>query len=263
MFKTINITGHIIIGILIPFLKYDPYFIWIFLKIYKQPPYLNHNQSNFNKRQHSLHCAKAHINDIDSIDEVGKHLYLYHLADDMKHDNGFTIAVADTIIDLFDFNTNYFRFKSDYCKTEYKCKNIFANWSKISAQLQKKIIIYYGESGHGKGLVDEMSGFGVKGPLLNAIITQDYHPTSSTDIFDYLTKINGKDHFKYFDINNEIKNKHAEMMHKQLKIPDCMKQYMAVYDPDGSIQSKERICSCHECLQGYLTECKTEKRKTL
>ena len=40
-----------------------------------------------------------------------------------------------------------------------------------------------------------------------------------------------------------------------------MKQYMAVYDPDGSIQSKERICSCHECLQGYLTECKTEKGK--
>ena len=66
-----------------------------------------------------------------------------------------------------------------------------------------------------------MSGFAVKGPLSNAIsiITQDYHQTSPTDIFDYLTKINEKYRFKYFDIINEVKNKHAEMMHKHLKNP--------------------------------------------
>ena len=87
---------------------------------------------------------------------------------------------------------------------------------------------YYGVSGQRKGLVDPVSGFGVKGPLSNAIITQDYHATSSTDIFDYLTKINEKAHFKYFDINNETKNKCAEMMHRQLKIPDCMKQHVMI-----------------------------------
>ena len=54
--------------------------------------------------------------------------------------------------------------------------------------------------------------------------------------------------FNYFDINNEIKDKHEEIMHKQLKIPDCMKQHMIVYDADGSIQCKERTCSCHECF---------------
>ena len=36
---------------------------------------------------------------------------------------------------------------------------------------------------------------------------------------------------------------------------------MIVYDPYGSIQCKERICSCHECLQGHLTEYKIEKGK--
>ena len=34
----------------------------------------------------------------------------------------------------------------------------------------RKKIIYYGVSSHGKGLVDAMSGLGVKGPLSNAII---------------------------------------------------------------------------------------------
>ena len=54
------------------------------------------------------------------------------LADDMKHGYGFTFAVADTIINLFDFNTNCYRFKSDKCKIQYKYKNVFANWSRIS-----------------------------------------------------------------------------------------------------------------------------------
>ena len=96
---------------------------------------------HFNKRQHSSHCAIAHTNHIDPNDDVGKHLYLYHLADDMKHKYGFTFTVVETIIDLFDFNTNCLRFKSNNCKAQYKCKNAFANWSKISVQLKKKIIM--------------------------------------------------------------------------------------------------------------------------
>ena len=95
--------------------------------------------------------------------ESSCNLYLRHLSDDMKHDYGFTIAVIDIVIaaiDLFDFNTNCFRFKSDNCKTQHKCRNFFANWSKISVQLHKKIITYYGVRSHRKGLFDAMSGFG-------------------------------------------------------------------------------------------------------
>ena len=51
------------------------------------------------------------------------------------------------------------------------------------------------------------------------------------------------------------------MMHKQLKVLDCMKQHMIVYDPNGSNQCKESIYWSDECLQGYLTECKIEKGK--
>ena len=87
----------------------------------------------------------------------------------------------------------------------------------------------------------------LKGSTFQCYYYTNSHPTSSTDIFDYLTKINEKDYFKYFDINNEIKNKCAEIMHKQLKISDCKKQHMIVYDADGSIQCKERTCPHHEC----------------
>ena len=39
----------------------------------------------------------------------------------------------------------------------------------------RKIIIYYGVSGHGKGLVDTMNGFGVKGPIKNVALTENFN----------------------------------------------------------------------------------------
>ena len=50
-----------------------------------------------------------------------------------------------------------------------------------------KVIIYFGVSGHGKRLVDAMSRFGVKGPLMRAVITQDLHYQCAKDIHNYLS----------------------------------------------------------------------------
>ena len=44
----------------------------------------------------------------------------------------------------------------------------------------------FGVSRHGKGLVDVMSGFGVKDPLRKAVVTEDLHYDSVQDIFSYL-----------------------------------------------------------------------------
>ena len=57
----------------------------------------------------------------------------------------------------------------------------------ISTEIEKKtILVYYGVCRHGKGLVDAMSGFGVKGPLCKAIITRNAYFHDSRVIFDYL-----------------------------------------------------------------------------
>ena len=37
----------------------------------------------------------------------------------------------------------------------------------------------YGPSGHGKGLVDAMSAFSIKGPLLKAVITDNFKYNSA------------------------------------------------------------------------------------
>ena len=63
------------------------------------------------------------------------------------------------------------RFKSDNCSSHYKSKFVFQAWKTLAVSLS--IIIYYGVKGHGKGLVDSMSGFGIKTPLKRAIVTEE------------------------------------------------------------------------------------------
>ena len=89
---------------------------------------------------------------------------MYHLSNVMKHNYKFTSTVIDKLLE--DHNNNdTIPFKSDNCFTQYKCKWIFHQYQFIAIQNETKVILYYGDSGHDKGLVDAMSSFGLKGPL--------------------------------------------------------------------------------------------------
>ena len=67
-------------------------------------------------------------------------------------------------------------------------KKVFNMYLNLSSSIGKVVIAYYGVSGHGKGIVDAMSSFGVKEPLRKEIVQKDFWYTSSKDIFDFLTK---------------------------------------------------------------------------
>ena len=92
--------------------------------------------------------------------------YFYHLSDNLKHFT-FTKTVIDDLLEK-NGTATILRFKSDNRSVQYKCKNVFSMWQSI-ATFPKKVIIYYGVSGHGKCFVDAMRGFGVKGPLGKAV----------------------------------------------------------------------------------------------
>ena len=90
------------------------------------------------------------------------------------------------IVSIKEENHDILRFKSDNCSTQYKSKYVFNFWSSLAKKLNKTIIVYYGVSGHGKGLVDAMSGFGVKGPIWRAAVTKNFSFTTAEDIYNYL-----------------------------------------------------------------------------
>ena len=53
--------------------------------------------------------------------------------------------------------------------------------------LGKAFICYYGVKGHAKGLVDAMSGFGLKTPLQRAIVTNNIFVNTAQDIFTFIS----------------------------------------------------------------------------
>ena len=115
----------------------------------------------FNKEQFSLHCTVG----IKRKDEKVDYSYHYHFSDNNTHDSVFTHYVINDLL----CNSNLealqiLHFKSDNCRSQYKCKYVFPRYQGIARNNNKTVITYYGVEGHGKGLVDAMSSFGVKNP---------------------------------------------------------------------------------------------------
>ena len=123
---------------------------------------------------------------------------------------------------------------------------------------KKKIIVYYGASGHGKGLVDAMSGFGVKGPLRKAVVTEDFFYNSAEEIHTFLTNRFTDDHNKhYFLVNSDITSVKRELKVART-IDSCQKLHMIAFNADGTIQKKVNLCSCEMCLTGDFLRCPIE-----
>ena len=121
--------------------------------------------AHFNKYQYTLHCTVPR-----SFDENAFNKYIYHFANDTSHDSQFSYAVDE-------LRTNndqclIISFKSDNCSQHYKSCFVFANWGTLAKKYINTIVLYYGVSGCGKGLVDSVSSFGVKGPFPKSIITE-------------------------------------------------------------------------------------------
>ena len=228
----------------------DPIFHMDYSENLGPTPKFEPQPAHFSKRQFSLHCTVMHK-------ENGNHKFVYHLSDDLAHDSVFTIAVIKDLIKRYAPDALVIRFKSDNCSTQYKCKYVFYQMRKLAVELQKTFILYYGVKGHGKGLVDAMSGFGVKTPLRTGIITHDFFSNSSILLQDYLMNLDFKGDRDY--LHFEIFERKPKKEWDRLPINGCQKQHMFAYFPDGSVQFKENMCSCETCLDGNFVDCKIEK----
>ena len=128
---------------------------------------------------------------------------------------------------------------------------------------KKKVVIYFGVSGHGKGLVNVMSGFGVKGPLKKAVLTEDFSFSSAEDIYNYVQERfqfdTKKNHF-LFSVESIAENRKFD---GSLKIEGCRDIHMIAFSPDGTVATKINICSCSSGIIGEFQECLEEKGKLI
>ena len=212
--------------------------------------------SHFNKSQYSLHCTVKHTGNNES-----PYQYLYHLSNEMKHDHAFTSAVVNNILES-NGAPPIIRLKSDNCSTQYKCKSIFRYWNNLAKSKHTKVILYYGASGHGKGLVDAMSASGVKSPLTRAVITHNLQYSNAEDVHQYLIDLFQNDANKTYIVlpSDKISQSRND---SPLVIKGCRNLHMLSFFPDGSIQSKVNICSCNSCIEGEFISYLTEKGKSV
>ena len=154
-----------------------------------------------------------------------------------------TFAVVDGIIQKHGLPL-ILRFKSDNCSIQYKFKWVFRLWSYLAKKLNTNIIIYYGVSGHGKGLVDAMGAFGVKSPLTKAVITQNIEYSCDKGIYEYLNGHFRDDESKLYSILSPEEISTFVIDDSPLYVPNCMKLRMISYFPKGYSVKSQHLFMC-------------------
>ena len=117
-------------------------------------------------------------------------MYVYHLSDNMNHESVLTFYIIKDIIHNHPevIQKGYLILCSDNCPEQYKCKFTFFQMKKIAAEFGIAVVWFYGEPGHGGGLVDAMSSFGCKQQLCHEIVTNDAWFANAEQMVQFLTK---------------------------------------------------------------------------
>ena len=168
------------------------------------------------------------------------------------HGFAYTYIVISHVLQL-DPNYSIIRLKSDIVVPNTNVSMFVGSTKNLLWKKGVPVIAYFGALGHCKGLVDAMSGFGVKGTLRRAVITQDLHYDSTSDIVSFLSNLFSDDTAKnHYELTvDEIRKVNKSV----LKIKDIMKQHMLSFFPDGSVQMKINLCLCESCLTGNFINC--------
>ena len=203
--------------------------------------------AHFSKKQFSLLCTVAHHPESNT--------YLYHLSDNRKHNHSYTKTVVASLINHYR-EVNVYRLitvsdKSDNCGEQYKCLNVFPIFHQLAMKRKKMFVYYYCVKGHGKGLVDAVSGFRLKTPSRRAIVTEDAFCDSAQKVYEFISEKMKDDESKIYECL-EITTEDPD---EQILIPGSRKGHMISYFQSGEIQIKEEICSCDFCYDGNFISC--------
>ena len=90
--------------------------------------------------------------------------------------------------------------RSDNCQEQYKCKFTFYEMKKLATEFGIKIVWFYGDPGHGRGLVDAVSSFGWKQQLRHEIVTNDSWFRNAEEMVQFLTQYFPTDNSKEYHL---------------------------------------------------------------
>ena len=199
-------------------------------------PKFEAQSAHFSGKQQMLHnIVNEHVN--------GRS-YIYHLSDDTNKGSILTFEILRDAIarDPSIIENKRLVVKSDNCPAQYKSKYVFQNMLDLAAELDVEFFWFYGEKGHGKGLVDAMSSFGCKKVLRSAIINEDLWFPNASAMVGYLNNYFKDDPSKnHFLIDEQVTAKLREQPRRGHKITDCKKIYCIAFNQYGECMTREHL----------------------
>ena len=124
---------------------------------------------------------------------------------------------------------------SDNCQEQYNCKYKFFQLKKLATDLKIKVVWFYGELDHGRGLVDAMSSFGCSLELKYGIVTFDSWFESAEKIMSFLKEYffndDSKEHYLIDDAGTAQVRKQKR---GEFKLEPCRKYHGIAVDSDGT-----------------------------
>ena len=213
--------------------------------------------AHFSGKQYALHCS--------IVVRQGERSYVYHLSDDTGHDAFFVDEVLQDIFRRFEIRDMTIIIKSDNAPTQYKNKWAFHLYQDLANEFNVRIIRLYGAAGHGKGLIDAMSNFGVKSILRRNIVTHDVWFANSDEICSYLREQLRSDKIMDYQVVDPVAVDSKRMNKIGLKIKNCMSKHLFDFKPNPkstSVLTMEYLCDCKDCLELNFEKCAQHEDKT-
>ena len=189
--------------------------------------------AHFSGRQQTLHDSL--------IDDQGKHTYIYHLSDDTTHDSVMTKRIIEEIIISHPeiIRSGVLQLRSDNCAAQYKSRFVFKALLELAAKYKIRINWFFGEAGHGRGLIDAMAWFGCKGPLRKEIITSGSWFANANEMYSYLQRFFASDDSKeYHLLSNEENAKIRSYGREERVVEGCKSAHVMSFFADGEMVKK-------------------------
>ena len=166
--------------------------------------------------------------------------------------NSETFNIVEDIIDSHPdvITNNTLVIHSDNGSTQYKSKYLFESLKALAMKYKIQVVWFYGEPGHGRGLVDAMSSFGCKRALRQMIVKEDKWFETSNEMKYVLENHFKENATKLFRVINpqDLIDKRKDL--KSNKLEGCRKMHMIEVDQDGDFTTRvvldvhdESLCS--------------------
>ena len=198
----------------------------------KLTPRTDVQSAYYSGKQQTLHDGLIQMPD-------GSLKYIYHLSDDTHHDSVMIDQIIRDILSSYPELTSNRELilRSDNCSPQYKCRFVFYNMLKLAKEYNIKIHWFFGEPGHGRGLIDAMAWFGCKGPLRKVIIQTNAWFKNALAMLTHLQNTFANTN-KYYHYVDEVENAgiRAAGKRKEHPIHGCRSAHILSFYPDGSVK---------------------------